>query len=139
MAQLASVLAWGARGRKFESSRPDNSKSSIIAAFLLRLALRLRLAPGNFKVAERISRALSVVEVPGIERSRNAHYRAESGTGIQRPRDARYHIPRLLKCVLFLHSANPCNLLYSLFIKASFFFRLHPCTCFSLWNASSIL
>ena len=26
MAQLASVLAWGARGRKFESSRPDKTK-----------------------------------------------------------------------------------------------------------------
>lgn len=26
VAQLASVLAWGARGRKFESSRPDRSK-----------------------------------------------------------------------------------------------------------------
>lgn len=24
VAQLASALAWGARGRKFESSRPDN-------------------------------------------------------------------------------------------------------------------
>ncbi len=27
MAQLASVLAWGARGRKFESSRPDEIKA----------------------------------------------------------------------------------------------------------------
>ena len=26
VAQLASVLAWGARGRKFESSRPDKTK-----------------------------------------------------------------------------------------------------------------
>gem|GEM_PF-2599285 len=26
VAQLASVLAWGARGRKFESSRPDKLK-----------------------------------------------------------------------------------------------------------------
>jgi hypothetical protein len=26
VAQLASVLAWGARGRKFKSSRPDKSK-----------------------------------------------------------------------------------------------------------------
>ena len=26
MAQLASALAWGARGRKFESSRPDTRK-----------------------------------------------------------------------------------------------------------------
>ena len=28
VAQLASVLAWGARGRKFESSHPDKIKSS---------------------------------------------------------------------------------------------------------------
>ena len=27
VAQLASVLAWGARGRKFESSRPDKNKT----------------------------------------------------------------------------------------------------------------
>ena len=27
MAQLASVLAWGARGRKFESSHPDYLKT----------------------------------------------------------------------------------------------------------------
>ncbi len=26
VAQLASVLAWGASGRKFESSHPDNKK-----------------------------------------------------------------------------------------------------------------
>ena len=26
VAQLASVLAWGARGRKFESSRPDKKE-----------------------------------------------------------------------------------------------------------------
>ena len=26
VAQLASALAWGARGRKFESSHPDESK-----------------------------------------------------------------------------------------------------------------
>ena len=29
VAQLASVLAWGARGRKFESSRPDNKKNRL--------------------------------------------------------------------------------------------------------------
>ncbi len=27
MAQLASALAWGARGRKFESSHPDRDKT----------------------------------------------------------------------------------------------------------------
>ena len=33
VAQLASVLAWGARGRKFESSRPDESKTGKFAGF----------------------------------------------------------------------------------------------------------
>ena len=28
VAQLASALAWGARGRKFESSYPDNFKDA---------------------------------------------------------------------------------------------------------------
>ena len=28
VAQLASALAWGARGRKFESSHPDESKEN---------------------------------------------------------------------------------------------------------------
>ena len=28
VAQLASVLAWGARGRKFESSRPDKKQGA---------------------------------------------------------------------------------------------------------------
>ena len=28
VAQLASALAWGARGRKFESSHPDGSRET---------------------------------------------------------------------------------------------------------------
>jgi len=34
VAQLASVLAWGARGRKFESSRPDRAKGDRFSLFL---------------------------------------------------------------------------------------------------------
>lgn len=30
MAQLASALAWGARGRQFESGHPDNSGSQLV-------------------------------------------------------------------------------------------------------------
>lgn len=30
VAQLASALAWGARGRKFESSHPDKTKSQLL-------------------------------------------------------------------------------------------------------------
>ncbi len=30
VAQLASALAWGARGRKFESSHPDNNKTQSV-------------------------------------------------------------------------------------------------------------
>ena len=35
VAQLASVLAWGARGRKFESSRPDKRKTGESRFFAL--------------------------------------------------------------------------------------------------------
>ena len=34
VAQLASALAWGARGRKFESSHPDIEKGSMVSAVL---------------------------------------------------------------------------------------------------------
>jgi hypothetical protein len=42
VAQLASALAWGARGRKFESSHPDKSKTQlsikqIVAFFYCRI------------------------------------------------------------------------------------------------------
>ena len=38
VAQLASALAWGARGRKFESSRPDKKreKQSFLSFFCFR-------------------------------------------------------------------------------------------------------
>ncbi len=31
VAQLASALAWGARGRKFESSHPDNKETQSVS------------------------------------------------------------------------------------------------------------
>jgi hypothetical protein len=34
MAQLASVLAWGASGRPFESDYPDSNKKRLYAVFL---------------------------------------------------------------------------------------------------------
>ena len=33
VAQLASALAWGARGRKFESSHPDHITSKVVIFF----------------------------------------------------------------------------------------------------------
>ena len=35
VAQLASALAWGARGRKFESFRPDTMKKELQNSFFL--------------------------------------------------------------------------------------------------------
>ena len=40
VAQLASVLAWGARGRKFESSHPDKKPKHEVSAFLCRFDIR---------------------------------------------------------------------------------------------------
>ena len=33
VAQLASALAWGARGRKFESSHPDHITNKVVIFF----------------------------------------------------------------------------------------------------------
>ena len=40
VAQLASALAWGARGRKFESSHPDHKKRDVFASLFLCLFQR---------------------------------------------------------------------------------------------------
>ena len=44
VAQLASALAWGARGRKFESSHPDIEKKRSTVSAVLLLLLRHRVA-----------------------------------------------------------------------------------------------
>jgi hypothetical protein len=81
------------------------------------------LSRRRFDCAQRPSRRC----VPGAERSRSARIAQPSlSPGVERSRNARR------KWLSFLHSDNSGSKSGCPFINASFFFLLHPCTCFSL-------
>ena len=48
VAQLASVLAWGARGRKFESSHPDKDKSQLLLKQVIAIFYFTFISQWNF-------------------------------------------------------------------------------------------
>ena len=52
VAQLASALAWGARGRKFESSHPDesNGKTAVMKVTAVFFYSKFKVQSSRFKV-----------------------------------------------------------------------------------------